>query len=326
MQAKPWLSRAALTLPFVTVGMIAGTALGQDEASMDTDDQAAERTAEDAGSPWRFALSAGGNYQFDTDIDDGGEFNVGRFNVGAGVGYAFSEEFRIDGRFSYEYSSYDFSGSRGLGGLDPWSDIDTYRINVAASYALSENWMIFGGPVFSWSGEDGASSSDSFTAGGTIGARTPLNDQLSLAFGLFITEQIEDDTAIFPIITFDWTINDQWTLRSGQFDLGSEGGAGLELGWAMNESFELAFGAQYQTRRFRLDKNNDVAPDGVGEDTKVPLYARLVWRPDQNIDLSLTGGVVVGGELTLENERGREISEEDYDPAGFIGLRGSIRF
>ena len=127
------------------------------------------------------------------------------------------------------------------------------------------------------------------------------------------------------MITVNWRIDDAWTLRNGSFDLGSSGGAGLELAWAFAKKWELAVGDQYQTRRFRLD-DSGVSPNGVGEETSVPIYTKLTWQFAPSATVYVFGGVVAGGELRLENSSGNKIGEEDYDPTGIVGLRLSVSF
>jgi hypothetical protein len=42
--------------------------------------------------------------------------------------------------------------------------------------------------------------------------------------------------------------------------------------------------------------------------------------------LTLTGGVLLGGQLKLEDDKGHKIIEEDYDPTPFIGINLRSKF
>ena len=42
--------------------------------------------------------------------------------------------------------------------------------------------------------------------------------------------------------------------------------------------------------------------------------------------IDVFGGVAVGGTLTIDDEDGDEISEDDFDPTGTFGARLNIRF
>ena len=53
---------------------------------------------------------------------------------------------------------------------------------------------------------------------------------------------------------------------------------------------------------------------------------RSRWTLAPNATVDLFGGVVVGGELLLEDDDGGRISEQDFDPAPLLGARVSLRF
>ncbi len=138
--------------------------------------------------------------------------------------------------------------------------------------------------------------------------------------------EIEDDVAVFPTIIVNWKINDEWTLRNSRADFGSGAyGGGLEAAWAFAEDWEVSFGVQYQWRQFKLD-DSGVAPDGVGIDSSVPIYADLTWNINPTASLNLMAAVAVGGELELQSSSGATISEQDYDPAALFGARLTIKF
>jgi hypothetical protein len=58
----------------------------------------------------------------------------------------------------------------------------------------------------------------------------------------------------------------------------------------------------------------------------VPIYLRATYAPIPTVDLTAVAGAEVAGTLTLEDEEGREIREEDVDPAPFLGLTFRARF
>lgn len=281
----------------------------------------------EAGRKIRFRIDTGGSHQFETDIDGAGEFDVTRAKIGFGVTIPIGERLTMDNYLSYEVSDYDFSTPTALAGIfDPWSTIHTVRYRGNFQWTVDDQWSVFGGPIVGVSGEDGADFDEAITGGGMVGVNYRNGESFSIGVGVLMISQIEDDdAAVFPVITVNWRIDDAWTLRSGPLDLGSSGGVGLELAWAFAEKWELAMGAQYQTRRFRL-KDVGVPPNGVGEETSVPIYTRLTWRFAPNATAYVFGGVVAGGELRLETSSGAKISEVDYDPAGIVGLKLNVGF
>jgi hypothetical protein len=76
--------------------------------------------------------------------------------------------------------------------------------------------------------------------------------------------------------------------------------------------------------RFRLD-DQGLQPDGVGEDRSFPIFAGIHYTHSRRFQVSLVGGVEVGGKLSLYDKNGNEIVEESYDAAPFIGLAFSLR-
>ena len=67
--------------------------------------EAAEKTY----GNWKFRLSASGNYQFETDINSGGKFELYRITGGVNVLYNFNPCTTLDTSLGYEYLDYDFS-------------------------------------------------------------------------------------------------------------------------------------------------------------------------------------------------------------------------
>ena len=82
----------------------------------------------------------------------------------------------------------------------------------------------------------------------------------------------------------------------------------------------------YETRRYRLDDGGAAAVDGVGEETSIPVFARIGWNPSSSARIELTAGVAFGGEIRYGDHGGSKIFKEDYDPAPMLGLRGQFRF
>jgi len=272
-----------------------------------------------------FTLNTGVSHMVDTDIDGGGEFNATRASVGLGMRFGIDQDLSANIGLGYQADIYDFSTLNGLAAAEPWDTIHSVRLRALFNYQIDEEWSLTGGPIFTFSGESDADADDSFTAGGMIAVGHKFSDDLSVTLGVVVMDQLEDDVAVFPVLVFNWAIDEQWTLRSGSFDLGSGGGAGVELVWAADETLSIGGGFQYQTRRFRLD-DDPVAPNGVGEETMLPIYVRLTWTPEEAISVSGFVGAALAGELLLENSNGSKLGEQDFDPAPIFGGRVTFRF
>ncbi len=126
-----------------------------------------------------------------------------------------------------------------------------------------------------------------------------------------------------PVIRLNWQIADAWSFRLATIDVGNTGIGGA-LDWQVAEPLRLSFGGFYQNNRFQLD---DSGPnrDGVGEETGVALFVNLRWDPCRRFALDTHAGLVVGGELEVEDAPAGANFETDYDPAPFLGVRGVIR-
>jgi hypothetical protein len=264
-------------------------------------------------------VAAGFGYRTDANIDHDGDFSEARFNLTAERPVNLNDQWRLSPILGYRFSAFDFSGA------EPWDDVHQLRGTVTARYALDEQWAIFGGPSIALAMESGADASDALTFGFTAGVTYKVNERLVVGGGLGVTTEIEDSATVRPVVIINWRIDDHWSLESGYFDAAGSGGPGAEIRYHINEQWSVAGGGQYQENRFRLDEDGSV-PDGVGEDTFIPIYAKATWTINKNAALEALAGVSFGGELRLDNSRGHKIFDEDYDPAPLFGLRGIFTF
>jgi hypothetical protein len=270
------------------------------------------------GEPFRITTGVG--YRADADIDNnGGDFSETRFSVSGSRGFNPNEKLRIEPMVAYRFSAYDFSRP------EPWDDIHSIRATVLARYVIDDKWAVLGGPSIGFSGESDADASDAMTFGGALGASYRVSETLVVGAGFTASTEIEDDARIRPLVILNWQINDRWSFESGYMEVAAGGGPGGEIRYKINDAWSVSGGMQYQEKRFRLSDDAPVR-EGVGEDSSLPLYARVTWQAFPNAAFELVGGVSVGGELRLDNRDGHTIAEEDYDPAPLVGLRAILTF
>lgn len=262
---------------------------------------------------------AGFGYQADTDIDGGGNFNVLRYDVGAVGRLALLEHLHWNNSFFFSVNDYDFDGG-GFSTDDPWNTILTMRLGTKLRYQLDERWGIFGGGVFIFSPESGANWGDSFTGGGTVGGSYRHSETLSVSVGIAVLSQIEDDARVVPDVGLNWQPHEQWKVRVGAVPASGGAAAAAEVAYRVLDPLELGLGLLYQQRRFRLSDSGP-ASEGVGEDNNLPLRARVGWSITPHVSLNLLGGVILGGQLKLDDRDGNRVRKEDYDPAGYVGIR-----
>lgn len=268
------------------------------------------------------SFGTGVAHQFETDIDNGGDFSMTRVGFAVALRYPIGEALRLTHPLVYDYDHYDFSAN-GFG--EPWDDTHTLSYAPNLDWRIDEKWSASVGGIIGFAAESDADLDQALIGGGQIGARYRFNENLTLGLGVLAITQIEDNVQVIPVLLFDWQITEQLALRNVRPMAGLRSGAGAELAWQFAEPFTLAVAVNYDSRRFRLD--DDVAnPSGVGENQRIPVYVEFNYKPNPMISLSIIGGASFAGELRVENSIGNEITEQDYDPAPFVGVGGSIRF
>jgi hypothetical protein len=292
---------------------------------------------------------------FDTDIEaDSGSFSRTRTGLTLGLDYRFSDTVVMKNTLGYTYDVYNFSdtGSNSGGGgytppggegpapavaaaafaadsgdVDPWGNVHTLIYNMGFDYKIDDAWTAFGGPMVGVAAEDGADWGDATIWGIAAGARYTFGPNLMVGLGIAGVQPIEDNFAVLPFAVFNWKISDQFALRSSRSIVGvTMGFAGVEGVWMFADRWELAVGAQAERSRFRLSDHNPVAPDGVGQVTGIPVYARLNWKASEDVTISGICGVIAAGNLEIDNKDGDKIGDDvDYDPAPFVGALISFR-
>ncbi|TVQ54835.1 MAG: hypothetical protein EA377_04605 [Phycisphaerales bacterium] len=274
----------------------------------------------------QFITGARFEHQFKSEIDDGGSMTVSRFNAGLSVGAPITDSLSINGLLRYEFDYYRFRGSSGaFGGDSPWRNVHTVSFGAVLNADMTNDWRIFGGPIFQFSGESSARASDSFIGGGIIGTSFDFSDDLTIGGGVGIVSQIEDSVRVFPVIVLNWQITEELRLSSQAARSASDFG-GLELIYQFHPQWEAAFGGAYRFRRFRLDSSDTDASRGVGQDSYLPLWGRITYYFSPQASVSAFGGASLNGRLELEDRDGNRLAREDYDNASFVGVALNVRF
>ncbi len=279
--------------------------------------QVAVVEVEPARKPTPFKLDLGYSHLFNTDIDSGGDFQRNGFRASFGAEFGLAPRLKLDNVFAYEYHNYTFSGTSAF----QWNDIHLIQYIPLLKWVESERWQFFVGPIVQVNAEDGADFGDAITGGGIVGFNYVRSPTLSIGLLIGALSQIEDDAVVAPIPVIRWKFAEQWMLRTGVSQLGSLSGLGAEVAWQAVKNLELAAGAQFQRRRFRLDRN-----DRVAQETSVPLYGKVSWWMFPQGRLEVFAGIAAGGELRLETKNGDKIIEEDYDKTANIGARIHFTF
>jgi hypothetical protein len=283
-------------------------------------DEVFEEAALPAAPGLRFLGDGGFAWQGDADVDGGGEVQVSRYNLGLAGRTDLGESLQWSNTLFFGVNDYDFDGLA-LGVSNPWDTVLNLRFGTRLRYALNERWGIAGGGVFIFSPETGADWGNSFTGGGTLGVEYRAGDTFFLSVGVAVISQIEDDAEVTPAVALSWLPHERWALRLGAVPASGGTATGAEVAYRVSEPVEVGLGVLYNERRFRLDDS-----DGVGQDDNVPVRLRVGWNVTPHLSMHFLGGLVTGGELRLEDERGQRLAQEDHDPAPYVGMRVTGRF
>ncbi len=256
-------------------------------------------------------------FQFDTDLDSGGSFDVQRHFLRFDILRFVDRHWTVGLGLSLDYERWDFSGIEGLAGVDLWDEIFRPGISLPVFYSTGGKWRFGIIPSIDAAGATGAETSESLSFGAVVSAAYAFGPNLMLGLGAGIFDRL-DQTEAFPYVVIDWKINEGLRLTN-PFRAGPVGPAGLELVYAPDGSWEMGMGGAYRSYRFRLDDSSAVA-DGIGEVAFWAPFLRIGWRMGKHYRLDINGGAMVGGSITIEDKNGNQLGETDYDAAPFVGV------
>jgi hypothetical protein len=283
---------------------------------------------------------AGYEHMFTTDINNGGNIQRDSLLIGLSHEFELGESTALVTNLTYQLDSYDWSKGAKNGGKNDragggfrWGEIHTPQLVALLNFEVSDNWSLIGAGLVKMSAESGANFDDAVTYAGGAGFMWTAEDK-KLALGLLgaIVTEIEDDStfAVLPLVT--WKFADDWMFELNTRQTGAIG-YGPELIWTPGDSVELALGASYQQRRFRLDNHttkntggNTRVKNGVGKDTSVPVYARLGFIPAENIVLDLYAGAYATGRVRVAKKGGGKLRNADYDATPIVGAKFEYKF
>ena len=260
----------------------------------------------------------GGSRQFNTSIDNGGNFSVNRYRAAVGVPIRLNDQFVIAGGVTYQMDSYDFGG-----GFNGWGYINTLTVSAMVHYRHDEHWAFYGGPIVRTAAE-GTDWSNATEGGGALAANYIFNDKLRIGGGLVVIGQIEDDAQVMPILTANWKFADDWQLKVGFADLATAG-YGARVTWDFAPKFEWSFDAQSRKSRFRT-QNSSFTSGGVGEESAITLTTGITWSPCKCISATGFVGVAAAGHVQSETSNGIQLRNDTYDAAPVLGARVNFVF
>lgn len=307
LRSSPFHMRLALLMILVLMAM-AGPADAQ-PADPDSTKAVPPQTS------YRFSYTP--IYQFESDLDSGGSFDVQRHFLRFDVSRSIDPHWMVGLGLSFDYERWDFSGIGTLAGIDLWDEIVRPGINIPIIHATANGWRLMIIPSLEFTGASGAETSESLSYGTVLAVMHSFWPNLMIGLGAGIFNSL-DEWEVFPYLAIDWQINDMFKL-SNPFQAGPAGPAGLELVFTPTDSWEMGVGGGYRSYRFRLDDSSAVA-DGIGEVEFWATFLRVGLRLGERYRLDLNGGALFGGRIAIDDEDGNDLGETDYDTAPFVGV------
>jgi len=308
-----------------------------------------EPPADDAADASRFPPASyydvGFSYQFESDVEGGGDFDMWEAFIDAAYDVDMTERFAFVARFDYRGDVYGFDdappdGTNGFPLLQ-WGVIHTPRVEPLAAFRVGDDWRLYVGPVFDFSFEGGANVRDAFRPGGLVAAEWTIGPDLRAGLGLIVAYDLDSKAYFSPVLILDWNISDalkmhmeSWTTRGGE----------LELGWRPLDQLELAGALGFRREYYRLnervydadpnpnDQVFDFQPMQISEalvrDRAYTAAVRVSWLPPYgfvknvfgDLRIDLAADVDFAGAFTIDDASGSKITELDYDAAPGIGL------
>ncbi len=275
-------------------------------------------------------------HQFEADVEDSGTEmarNTAFFGLGHRVSLGEDSTLFLVG--NYTLHGYDFSGSSGTSNRYRWDDVHRGVLGAIMGHDVSDRWrLMYGGIVRTW-GEGGANFSDTLSGGLLVGFDYHTSDDFSVGLLVGALSQLGGGVGLVPVPTLKWKFAESWRLNVGMVQL-VDPGVGAQLNYLITPELSLGGGFTFQSRQFRLSDKariqgrpnhpNRTDDDGIGQETEVPIFATLRWKPTPKVELDLNGGVAVAGNLRVEDQDGNRISDDDYDPAGILAFKAQFLF
>jgi hypothetical protein len=262
-------------------------------------------------------------YQFDSDLDSGGNAGYAAVFTSIRGNWTLDSHSSLGVGLRFDYEDWRFNGVSPLGGIQPWDQLYRTGISIPYSYTTDGGWRWTFSPTVEYSGESGASVSDSVEYGALVSAARRFHTGLTLGLGVGVYDRIEE-TRAFPFLIVDWRISDRLRLTN-PLSTGPAGPAGLEISYTLGSGWEAGIAAAYRSFRFRLDENGAI-PNGIGENQNVPLVGRIGRKISDTLSFNFFVGATLAGNLRAEDQNGNRLYDVDRDPAALIGLSLAARF
>lgn len=264
-----------------------------------------------------------GLYQFDGGLEQGGDVRWSDVSVSGSVTRQFVPAFAAGLTLRCGAQDWHFASGAGPGGAAPWGRLYRSGAGLQLSLALSRTLLVGVSPSVDWAYESRESQDDALIYGAVVSAVKVLSPGLLLGAGVNLSRQFYN-VKTSPFVIVNAKITERLRVANAPA-AGPEGGAGVELRYALASDWEIAAGGVYRSDRYRLDDFG--SPAGrVGEAGSIPLLVRLSRNLDARSRVDLYAGALANGWLKVKDSDGHEIATEDYRTAPAVAVTLSARY
>lgn len=269
------------------------------------------------------SFSITGLNQFNTSMQEGGSFDFYDTSARFSVTQRFNAQWSAGVGLQYDYEKWSWNNPVAFGGQAPWQAIVTPGLTFNLMYSPTPSWHLMLSPSVEWSAETGVGTGGSSTYGAVFSATNTISPDLSLGLGAGVFRQVGENR-VFPFVVVNWRLTERLTLKN-PLPAGPAGGAGLELAYKFNDDWTIGAGATYRSYRFRLNNDGPYA-GGIGENSLIPIFARVSYRltPVTNIDLYAIASA--GGKVQATSADASQTWNSGYSLGFGLGLNIRHRF
>jgi hypothetical protein len=224
---------------------------------------------------------------------------------------------------SYDLLDYDFSDEVVLESASPWSRVHGLNLALPILRRVRDRWTVLLSPSIGSYGASGAGFSDSVTWGAVFAATYAFREDRKLGFGAGVFDRIGQSRG-FPFVSIDWRLTERLRITN-PLTVGPTGPAGLELAYDISPKWELGAGGAYRSLRFRLEESG-LEPNGIGEQRGIVTFGRILRVLGPKLELVLYAGLVLDGELRIEDADARRRRTVGHESAPLLAISLSGRF
>lgn len=268
-------------------------------------------TAARAGPPaapaWRGSLAITGTGLFHSSFLQGGNARAGGAAFSGSLTRQFVPAFSAGLTVGFGEDQWALEESPAFVMVSPWKRLQRAGASANLSLALSPTILTGLSPAVEWGYEPGADVHHVLTYGVVVSALKVFSPGFVLGGGAKVFRQFYS-VKTTPFVIVNWRLTDAVRVANA-IPSGPLGGAGVELRYAPNSTWEFAAGGVWRSDRYRLDRRG-LYPDQIGEVSAIPLLARVSRSIDSRSRLDVYAGAAMAGKLTVKDSSGHELASD----------------